>query len=72
MAKRKKRKSTRQPSRNRKVAEGRKIVSNTTDDMAAAEQLNSLFKEDVLDATDLNSAFDYFALKNNIEKRGKR
>lgn len=66
MAKRKRRRKTRKySSRKKLIREGNAIIKDTPDDQSAAKLLGQVFseKDDVLDATDLNSSFEYFQSK---------
>lgn len=68
MARRKKRRTN---SRSKQISQGKRILATEVDDKVAAFSLGKIFKEtaDVLDATDLTEAFNYFEAKNIKKKR---
>lgn len=70
-AKRRKRKR-RKVSSYRKINEGRTILREVGDDMAAARLLGNLFKDDVGEAKDLHESFDIFAKKHNLTNENKK
>lgn len=73
MARRKKKRTNRN-SRARKVNQGKKLLRDEKQDNVVISGLQDLFneKEQVLNATDLNESFKFFAHKNGLKAEEKR
>lgn len=64
----------RRVSRSKQVSQGKRVLASERDDKIAATALSEIFTEheDVLDATDLNEAFNYFELKQSKKEKGRK